>query len=322
MKHRWLGFWLIGAMGLGSVSGAAAADPKKEGEILNDEGRALSRAKKWDEARKKFEASYAKVGTPGVLFNLAWAEQNLGQYRAALRHYRVYLELPPTEKITAQARADAQKYAGECAAKLCTFYVRGATKITVDGEAPGELEPGSHKLEMEGSQGPKSKTLACAAGEKVAVEYEEKSAVVAPIPVPSSTGTTRPPDPPPTERMEKGSWVVPGVLAAVGAVGLGVGVGLQLSATSARDEARTLQQPGVCVDRASASCVALQDSLDSASGQRTGASIALVGGGVLVGAAVISALVIRPWETRVIREGYVLPMMGPGLGGAAVGGRF
>ena len=75
-------------------------------------------------------------------------------------------------------------------------------------------------------------------------------------------------------------------------------------------------------DRASASCVRLQGSLDSASSQRTGASIALVGGGVLVGAAVISALVIRPWETRAIREGYVLPMMGPGLGGAAVGGRF
>ena len=121
---------------------AFAGDAKQEGEALNNEGRALSRAGKWDEARKKFEASYAKVGTPGVLFNLAWAEQNLGMHRAALKHYRLYLELPPTEKITAEARANAQKFAGECAAKLCTIEVRGATKVTIDGEAPSEREVG------------------------------------------------------------------------------------------------------------------------------------------------------------------------------------
>jgi len=295
-------------------------------DALNNEGRALGKAGKWEEARKKFEAAYGKVGSPGPLFNLAWAEQNLGMHRAALKHYRIYLELPPTEKISADARANAQKYASECAAKLCTFEVRGATKVTIDGEAPAEVEPGSHKIEMDGAQGPKTKTSTCAANERVLVEYEEKSALpvatVAPTATGTATGTSTVPTPPPSERSEKGSWVVPGVLAAVGVVGLGVGIGLQVSATGARDNALALQQPGVCADRASAGCVALQDGLDSASGQRTGAAIAMIGGGVFVGAAVVSALVIKPWQTRVVRDGRLAPLLAPGTAGLAVGGKF
>lgn len=319
MKHRWLGFWLIGAMGLGSVSGAAAADAKKEGELLNDEGRALSRAGKWDEARKKFEASYAKVGTPGVLFNLAWAEQNLGQYRAALRHYRLYLALPATEKVTAQGKAAAEKSVTECAAKLCSFEVHGATKVTVDGEAPSELEPGSHKVEMEGSQGPKSKTLTCAAGEKVAVEYEDKTAVVAPIPVPSSTGTTRPPDPPPTERPETGSWLVPAVLAGVGVVGLGVGIGLGAASSSTSSNGVALFRSGACANLSSAECATAKDDESSASALKTGSLVGYIGGGALIAAGVVAALVIAPWRPR---EAQRTVWVAPSLGGVSMGGRF
>ncbi|MFO0640626.1 MAG: tetratricopeptide repeat protein [Polyangiaceae bacterium] len=309
------------------VAGEAKADPKKEGDALNDEGRALSRAGKWDEAKKKFEAAYGKVGSPGPLFNLAWAEQNLGEFRAALKHYRVYLALPPTEKISADARAKAERLAGECSAKLCRFEVRGASKVKIDGEAPGDVEPGSHKIEMEGPQGPRTKTVTCAANEEVLVKYEEEKAAV-PAVVPSASAvpsaTTRPPDPPPAERTEKGSWVVPGVLAGVGIVGLGVGVGLGVASGSKADEVAKLEAEKPCRDPNGAECVRLTDLRSSTNGLATASVIGYVAGGALAGAAVVAALVIRPWESHKQTGSVprVVPAVGQGFAGVSLDGRF
>jgi hypothetical protein len=312
----------LGAAAPVLVQGVAfAGDAKQEGEALNNEGRALSRAGKWEEARKKFEASYAKVGTPGVLFNLAWAEQNLGMHRAALKHYRLYLELPPTEKITAEARANAQKFAGECAAKLCTIEVRGASKVTIDGEAPSEREVGEHTVTMDGSQGPKSKSVSCAAGQTVVVEYEEKSAGTPPVvPVPSATtsGSVRPPDPPPVEG-ERGSWVLPGVLAGVGVVGLGVGIGLGAGSGSATSSGRTLFQAGACADLTAPLCATARDKESSAKTLSTGSVVGYVVGGGLLAAAAITALVIAPWKARETRAGL---SFSPSVGGGTLQGTF
>lgn len=285
----------------------------------------MARAGKWEEAKKKFEGAYAKVGTPGVLFNLAWAEQNLGQYRSALKHYRLYLSLPPTEKITAEARGNAQKFSAECASKLCTIEVRGATKVTVEGEGPADVEPGTHKVEMEGPKGPKSKTVTCKPGETVTVEYEEKAdTVVVPVPSATTTTTSRPPDPPPPEVGEKGSWIVPGVLAGVGLVGLGVGVGLGVASQGKADDVAALEQRGVCSDPNGAECATLRDARSSTNSIGTGAVIGYVAGGTLLGAAVVAALVIQPWETRRRATGSpsVLPVLGQGFGGVSVAGRF
>jgi hypothetical protein len=292
--------------------------------LLNNEGRALSRAGKWEEARKKFEASYAKVGTPGVLFNLAWAEQNLGMHRAALKHYRLYLELPPTEKITAEARANAQKFAGECAAKLCTIEVRGASKVTIDGEAPSEREVGEHTVTMDGSQGPKTKSVTCAAGQTVVVEYEEKSAGAPPVvPVPSATtsGSVRPPDPPPPVEGERGSWVLPGVLAGVGVVGLGVGVGLGLAAGSNKDDVRAAAAAPPC-NSAGTGCPTVESSYDSAKTLGTVSVVSYaIGGAALVG-AFVATLVHRPWESRRTSAASVVPLLGSGVTGLGFSGRF
>lgn len=322
MKRQWLVAALVGAVGLGFVPSAFAGDPKKEreGEALNNEGRALANQKKWEEARKKFEAAYGKVGSPGPLFNLAWAEQNLGMHRAALKHYRIYLELPPTEKINADAKANAQKFAAECAAKLCTFEVRGASKVTVDGEAPSEVEPGSHKIEMDGAQGPKSKTATCAAGEKVAIEYEEKSAAAAPTvaPPPTATSSSRVADPPPPEKTETGSWLVPGVLGGIGLVGIGVGVGLGAASSGAESDAAALTTG--CTRANPAGCTALRDADAKTSGLGTGSVIGYVAGGAFLGAALVTMFVQQPWKER--RVGGSTVRLVPGLGGAMVLGTF
>lgn len=306
------------------VAGEAKADPKKEGDALNDEGRALSRAGKWDEAKKKFEAAYGKVGSPGPLFNLAWAEQNLGEFRAALKHYRVYLALPPTEKISADARAKAERLAGECSAKLCRFEVRGASKVKIDGEAPGDVEPGSHKIEMEGPQGPRTKTVTCAANEEVLVKYEEEKVAVPPV-VPSASAvpsaTTRPPDPPPADRTEKGSWVVPAVLAGVGVVGLGVGVGLGVATSSKESflaENRTACGPD------GATCPQNREAYDAWKGLGTGAIVSYAVGGTALVGSVIATLILQPWKERPLGKavGAVGPWVGNGTSGVVVQGGF
>ncbi len=306
------------AVGVPTMTTAAhAADPKHaEAEALHRTGLAQMEKRKFAEAAASFRASYAKDQSPRELYNAARAELAQGHFAEAAKLYRTYLSLPANEKMAPSERAEAKQELADITKNLTTLDVR-APAFTVDGGAAEglvDVEPGTHSVAMRGPEGPKTKVVVCAKGAVVLVEYAEPAKVVPVVP--------KTIDPPPSERSEKGSWVVPGVLAALGAVGLGVGVGLQVSATGARDDARTLQQPGTCVDRASPSCTALQDALDSASGQRTGATIALVGGGALMGAAVVSALILRPWETRFVHEGYMLPLVGPGVGGAAVGGRF
>ena len=297
---------------------AAPVDPRKEGDRLNDEGRALSRAEKWEEARVKFEGAYARLGSPGVLFNLALAEMHLGQYKVALKHFRIYLALPATDKVTKEGREKGSKFVAECVAKLCTFDVHGATKVTVDGEAPTEVEPGSHKVDMEGLQGAKSKTLTCAAGERVPVEYEEKAVVVAAVPVPSasSAGTTRPPDPPPTERTETGSWLVPGVLAGVGVVGLGVGIGLSAASASANTDAQGMIAQ--CAPGNSSGCAALREADSKTTTVGTGGIVGYVAGSAFLGAAVVAALVSQPWRERPVSAVRVVPS----FGGVAFVGTF
>jgi hypothetical protein len=64
-----------------------------------------------------------------------------------------------------------------------------------------------------------------------------------------------------------------------------------------------------------------------AAATRAGTSFAFgyVGGGVFLGAAVVSAIVLRPWATPSPRErGRVtlVPVVGPGGGGGALLGRF
>ena len=63
----------------------------------------------------------------------------------------------------------------------------------------------------------------------------------------------------------------------------------------------------------------MEDKASSASGLGTGSVIGYVGGGLFIGAAVVTAVVMKPWEFRV-KEARVTVV--PGLGGAALVGSF
>lgn len=279
------------------------------GEALHVEASRLLAENKLTEASKKFGEAFAKSQNPGSLLAQAVTERKLGHFAGALKLYRTYLALPANVKVTPEWKRKAETEASECEKNLCRLDVR-ADSFSVDGTAEVGVvfaEPGTHAVSMVGKGGEKLVSVKCAAGAVVVVPYENGGKV---------------PDPPPGEKGETGSWVLPGVLAGVGVVGLGVGLGLGAAAKGKSD---TLDQvaPGVCQDRASAGCVAETDRLSSGKTLNTIGLVSVIGGSVVLAGAVVAAIVLRPWETRERKTAtWITPMVDGTGAGFAAGGSF
>ena len=138
------------------------------------------------------------------------------------------------------------------------------------------------------------------------------------------TSSSPPADPPPRPRgpvtpppeTERGSWVVPGMLGGLGVVGIGVGIGLGAASGGADSDAKA--QIGACTAGNPSGCSALRAADNKISATGVPSIIAYAGGGVLLGAAVVAALIEQPWRERPVRRVTVVP----GLGGASVVGSF
>ncbi len=314
----------------------AAAGPKDEdlksrraqAAKLHEEGAQLFTKGDYEGARAKFREAYARGQNPNSLLNQAEATIRTYHYLEAAALLKSYLALPENDKVTASDRRDAQALLDQASTKLCALDLR-ALSCKVDG-TPGQglvlVEVGEHLVRMQGPKGEKLKPVKCAANETVVVTYEDPPADGPPLPAVPSPG---PVTPPPAEAGEKGSWLLPGVLAGVGLVGLGVGATFHFVGVGSRDDATGLQRSGVCADRASAGCVALSDKLDAASTQRTVSAVGLIGGSAALGAAVVSVLIMRPWETRprtpthgFLRGPTLAPTFAPGYSGASISGSF
>lgn len=294
----------------------AHADSKSEAEALHKQGVQQMQQKKFAEAAASFRASYAKDQSPRELYNAARAELAQSRYVDAAKLYRTYLSLPANDKMAPSERAEAKAELAEITKNLVTLDVR-APKFTVDGATYEgglvDVEPGEHRVEMQGPSGPKTKTARGGKGEVVLVEYAE------PVAPPPPGPKVLPPPPPPRPEMEKGSWVVPGVLGGVGLVGLGVGIGLGAASSSATSTGTELARGGACRDLTSPACQEARDKESSSSGMSTGSIVGYVVGGGFLAAAVVSAIVIAPWQDREKKTGVWLA---PTFGGGALGGTF
>jgi len=272
--------------------------------------------KKFAEAAASFRASYAKDQSPRELYNAARAELAQSRFAEAAKLYRTYLSLPANDKMAPSERAEAKAELAEITKNLVTLDVR-APKFTVDGASYDgglvDVEPGEHRVDMQGPEGAKTKTTKGAKGEVILVEYVEP--VVAPPPGPKVV----PPPPPPRPEMEKGSWLVPGVLGGVGLVGLGVGIGLGAASGSAASTGTDLARGGACLNLTSPACQDAKDKESAASGLGTGSIVGYVVGGGFLAAAVVSALVLAPWQDR---EKKTSVWLAPTLAGGALGGTF
>jgi hypothetical protein len=234
----------------------------------------------------------------------------------AYRLFRDFLKMPQTDLDRSML---ARKYYGELAKKVSLVTVSATTpkgtKVIIDGVDAGETplaEPivvtaGTHDIVLSYADKEKKSPVSCPLSQTVTVELEVKDDPKGPIT-------------PPAEKGEKGSWLVPGVLAGVGVVGLGVGIGLGAASGSSASDAKALAQGGACADLESANCHEAKDKESATSGLATGSIIGYAAGGALVAAAVISAVVIAPWKERP-RKNLGL-WVAPSQSGGAIGGSF
>jgi hypothetical protein len=110
--------------------------------------------------------------------------------------------------------------------------------------------------------------------------------------------------------------VLPGVLAGVGVVGLGVGIGLGAVSSGADSDARALGSGVRC--NVAAECPTVGDKVSSLNSTGTGSVVGYVAGGAFLGAAVVSALILKPWRTARGASAQVVP----GFGGVSLVGSF
>jgi len=274
------------------------------GDILHNEATALLNDKRYEEASRKFGEAFAKGHSPSSLYAQALVEKKMGHTKVALKLFRTYLDLPPNVKVTPEWRQRAEAEASACEKTVCRIDVR-AQSFEVDGVRETGLvytDPGSHRVVMRSGARETSRTASCAAGELVTVALEEKDA---PGPMP-----------PPTEQTERGSWLVPGIFAGVGVVGLGIGFGLGAASISAEKDAGTSFP--LCTASNTSACQSTRDAEGRANGLATGAVVGQMIGIAALGGAVIATLVVRPWEEHAKAHVRIVP----GLGGAAVVGTF
>ena len=292
---------------------------RPQAEALNEEGKALAKKKDYAAARDKFLQAYALFPVPNMMFNAARMDHLRGEYADAFRAYRMYLALPESERVKAADRKDAEAFSADCDRKICHLEVHGTRTFKVDTKPitePFVVGVGTHVIAMDGPRGPKTSEVSCHGGAALLVaEYEPKAEVVPPAPHPK---VFPPATPEPTER---GSWLVPGVLAGVGVVGVGLGAGLGLVASGKKSDVIRAAGNPPC-DAGGGGCAETESSYAS------GKSLAIVsvvsyavGGAALIG-AVVATLVEKPWAERRLRSVSVAPWISSGTGGLVLAGGF
>lgn len=292
------------ALGVSGTVRAAETDHQNlaAGDALHNEATALLNQGRLEESSRKYGEAFAKSQNPSSLYAQAIVEKKLGHWKAALKLFQTYLALPANVKVTPAWRAKAEGEVAACEHHVCRIDVR-ADSFAVDG-APGtgmvSVEPGAHTVKMSGKGPDKTEPVTCGASELVTVTYEKPG--VGPGPV-----------------AERGSWVVPGVLAGVGVVGLALGAGFGAASGSSKDEHLSLQAQRRCgVD-----LPACEEVRSSGSTQATISVVGYVAGGAALVGAVISALVIAPWENKkAATTGAWLPAVGVDGAGVTYFKRF
>lgn len=323
MRRPFLLACTLAALSLGVVSipGEARADDAAvaEAQARFDEGLALADAGKNEEARLKFQQAVAVLKAPAVLYNLARVEQLTGRELEALEHYRLFLRAAANDpKVTDAMREKTKGYIAELSKKAGQIDIDAPpeARISIDGKPleehprePVAVAPGRHVVEAAFQGRVKSVSVDCVAGNvsKARIEFE-------------STSTTYPPG-----EVER-SWST-GKIVTVGALAAGAVAGGVLffvfrgQAQGNVDDAKGLLGGTSCVNVTSDRCTQAAGLKDDRDTNQTVSNIAL-GSGIVLAAGALGAAVLWPSTKERSARAVPVPLVGPGLAGVGVGGRF
>ncbi len=306
---------IIGALALASPAFAQDDGARKEAEARFTEGLALHDAGNDEQARLKFTQAYSMFPSPAILFNLARSEQLSGKNVDAATHYSRFLREPEHPKVSAEMRTKARGWLAEVTRTVAQVKIeaRKAAKITIDGkpvdDALGDavaVTPGKHALEARVGAEVERIDVDIPVGTMTIANFRGEDAAAPPRSGLEHTTTSTTYWPPPTTAL---------ILGAVGIVGIGVGTGFALDASSKSSDLSS-QPAGICSNPSSAGCQARQDTIDGRSTSKTVSTISLGIGGVALVGAVVTWLV-WPRTEATSRVGAITPWFGPHGAGAS-----
>ncbi len=351
-------FLCAAIVGLATLSaGSAIAEPSPS-EIavarkLFGEATELRTQKRWAKAAEKLQKVVKIKETPGVLYHLAFCEEQLGQFVEALVNYDRAAEL-----LSKGAEADDVKaLLGPARQRLIrrTPTLRillpsdaSGLEVRLDGRRlskavlsePVLLNPGSHKLSVTSPRYEEhAQKVEVAEGERRKLRVKMRSRGEAPVAKkpPESPAGGKPNDDPTEDKAPNSGVTKTIVLATEGVLAvLGIGAGLfftiqsngatedadntavEIDTTSGRDNGCTNPTPDVAN-----LCARLVDERDSAAQASDFAVIGYVAGGVAA-LALIGTVVLWPSDAETASRSRFRVGAAPIPGGGAVslGGWF
>ena len=319
---------LLLALVLAATPALMSADARAQTEVdqsdpeaLFAEGRRLYKEDKFEEAYEAYKRAFELRESYDIAGNLGNVEVKLGRFKDAVKHLRYVLDkLPPSLDADKRERVreKTQKRIDEAMEHVAIAEIStdppGAT-VTVDGEAVGKtplaeplyLDKGKHTVTVElvGYQTLKRDIDLPAGSEKSFAMSLTKVGEAAPA----------------TDDEEGGgpNWIVVGSGLGVGAAAVGVGIALVAVAGSKGGDrealAATLGSSSACSGASPpAQCAELQTLSDDELTFRGAGIGLLVGGGALLAAAGIYALL--PASSGDEGAWHVMP--GPGTAGLSL----
>jgi len=295
----------------------AKEDPRKaEASALFEEGSRLSSSGRVAEALDTYEKAYATYPSPNTLLNIARCEQALGKKLKALRHYREALRNP---LLSPRGAEYAKMYIVELTPSFARINVNGPNgmvvalgneNVTLPLPEPLDVEPGTFAATgvMNGQR--YNGSVTAEAGKVVTMVMKSLRAES------ESLSESR-------EEHNNTRYIVSGSLAALGIVGVGLGIGFTAAANHAsNDGAKVSSTLGASTSACPGNdaCSTLAGKVDSKMRNSNIAVGSYITGGVLIAAGVATYFA---WPMLTKKESAsVMPWIGKEGAGLSYGKEF
>lgn len=317
MKRR---SFSVGALAIGVASllssAHAFADPSEADKRL-EEGTKLFDDGKFDEALPKFVQACALAKTEPCVRYVALTELKLGRLVEGQRDLKAYLDryAPADRKPYDDLLKDAYGKTGHLKIKA-----DDGSLIVVDSGEPVGTAPITDEIPVTPG---KHTILAKRKGVSFGRDVDAAAGKVTVVTLTQGDEDDEDDDPKATKpkpKMEKyratGAYVGGGIVAGLGVIGLGIGIGAAVASQNAHDDVVRYYAPGVCA-APSPSCTRYRDAVDSMNTASVLSVTGYVSAGILVATGFL-VFVMWPKAERPI----VAPMITPTSLGAALTGTF
>ena len=300
------------------ADGSVAVD---EAELRFREGKQLFDSGHYEAAHVKFLEACAAHPTRRCSRNLGLTEYRLGKHSEAAQHLREYLQDPESSKDDNVGLL--RNLYGEETGKVAQLrvFAKDGAAVKLDDRALGRaplgysvfVEPGKHVVGAKLEQDERSQPVDVKANQVLEIDLR---------PVGDTTPGPGKVDPifsTPLGTIVKtesyrptAGYVVPGVLAGLGLVGVAVGIGFGAASQGAKDVRDATATRGLCGNPTVPQCQSYTDRIDTINADSTLSIVGYVSGLTLLAASVVSFLVWPKHERSVT----IAPQ---GLGLAIVG---